>query len=499
MIKEIYENLSKEKISRFRNNADISMMATPDLYIGIKQDPKTGLMTVTKGEFDNDPTVRVHKLGYTEVAKNVDRQTVFHLVEKMGVSADTVVDRIEDLEDFREPAVMHKQTYKEKEVILSKVGDMKPGDEFSYTLPDQYGGYDNSVITKGETFKLACIEHNVLQYVQEDRYNPEMTEAEKVPIAYRVKTWDMAKDTWENGALKKIQLAHRPDGVSLNEPVRFDMSEISDVKIIPKRYTEQEIQDIASGKSINYDKVCERQPIENKEKYMDYVLQKNRPDYSYGDSIPMASIQQEWDSVVQRVPTWKKPGYMQEHTGNGIRFVEDPDTLPKKAEVEHREQYEKDHMVSSTEEYVEKNAIEKQVRNVQKCVEEAENVELIDTVSNLRWAAKDFDRQGKEWRKVAENCREAADQLTLGKNLDVVTSQEKEPNEHMKHIAKKLHEMYPNMEKGIKEYQAEQVDQLMKDFQKQQGELLKYQISKRQKEATQSANISKSHGGDFSR
>lgn len=503
MINDIYENHSKQKISRFRNNADISMMATPDLYIGIKQDPKTGLMDLTKGEYDNDPSIRVHELGYTKIGENIDRQTAFRMVENMGISANTIVEREEDLEDFREPVVMHKQTSKEKQAILSQLSKMQPGDELSYSLPVQRSGENNSVLTKGESFKLACIQPGMLQYVLEDRYTPGKTEEEKVPMAYRVRTSDMTKETWEAGALQKVHLQHRPDGVAFHEPVRFDLSELSDVKIIPKRYTEQEIQDISNGKSIDYDKVCERQPIQNKEQYMDYVLRKNRPDYSYGDSndFPAQTIKAEWEKVINEVPTWKRPEYVRDPESKEYRFMVDESSLPKEAEVEHRDQYKKEHMVFSEEPYEEKNAIEKQVRNVQKCVEEAENVELIDTVSNLRWAAKDFERQGKEWRQVAHECREAADKLTLGKSLDVVTSASRDPSEHMKHVAKKLHEMYPNMEKGIKEYQAQQVDQLMKDFQKQQSELLKYQVQKQQaKEASQSVGMTRSHGGsDYSR
>lgn len=492
IIKEDIYSDSKQKISRFAKNVHVSMMATPDLGIEITQNPKDGTYTLKQGEFDepmcgysggryeeDEIWTGVHEMGYSTIAEGIDRLTLYQKVESLGVSADCIVERESDLEDFREPVVMHKQSDAEKRAILSEVRKMKVGDELTFTLPDQRTD-DGNYVVKGETVSLACIEEHYahsgdskLQYVVRDIENPGKTEALRVPMARQVKTRDITGETWLED---KIFLKHHPDGMAFNEPESLSVAQITNVKLNKGRYTKEEINDLKAGKSIDYNKVCERHPIKDKEKYIEYVLESNRPDFTKGEHIARGTIKQEWDAAINKVPNFReKPMRTMVKDGKEIHY-QDPIKKIRSSEIEYQKQYLKDHPQASTKPYEEKNKVEEKVRHTQQYAIADGNTDRTDTIITLRRAAKEFELQGKEWQSLADKCYKAADRLPMGDKLDVVISTNMDNDQDMKLVSKKLNAMYPEMDKGLEKLNENRVESIMEDFKKEQSQILSAQL-----------------------
>ena len=489
---DIYDD-SKQKISRFAKNVHVSMAVTPDLAIDITQNPKDGTYTLKQGEFD-EPMIGymspeedelyggnshgVHTMGFTTIAEGVDRPTLYQKLESLGVSAECVVERESDLEDFKEPVVMHKQSEAEKRAILSEVKKMKVGDELTFTLPD-VRTEDGNYVVKGQTVSLACIEEDSahvdtkFQYVVRDRADINKTEASKVPQTRQVGVKDVIGEMWVE---ENIFLKHHPDEMAFNTPEEFTIDKITNLKLNRGRYTREEIEDLKEGKSIDYDKVCARNPIKDKEKYMEYVLESNRPDFTKGENIAYGTIKQEWDAAINKIPNWRKKAMIEkEIDGKQVRF-EDSLKRVKPLEKEYQKQYEREHPGISTEPYQAQREMEHKVRMTQAYAMKDKNMELTDAIITLRRAAQDFELQGKNWKNLADKCNEASDRLTMGDNLGVVITANFKSDANIKQVAKKIDEMYPEMKKGLDKLNSDRINQIRDDFDKQQRQVLAEQL-----------------------
>lgn len=497
---------SKQKVSRFAKNVHVSMAPTPDLGIDITQNPKDGTYTLKKGEFDvpmggymdeeDDQSYGVHEMGYVTVAEAIDRPTLYQKVEQLGVSADCIVERESDLEDFREPVVMHHQSDKEKQIILTEVKKMRVGDELTFTLPDIRSD-DGNFVTKGQTVSLACIEEqsahcgdSKLQYVVRDIEDPSKTEALRVPLARQVKAKDIVGEQWIE---KDIYLKHFSDGMVFNSQESYKVDQISNLKINKGRYTKEEIEDLKAGKSIDYNKVCERQPIKDKEKYMEYVLESNRPDYTKGEHIARGTIKQEWDSAINKIPNFReKPMRTMHKEGKDIQY-QDPIKRIRRSETEYQKQYLSEHPEASTKPYEEQNNAEVKVRRTQQYAIDEGNTDRTDTIITLRRAAKEFELQGKEWQSLADKCYKAADRLPMGDKLDVVISTNMDNDADMKFVSKKLNTMYPEMDKGLEKLNESRVETIMEDFKKQQSQILSAQLKAQSEKAANRDSNDRGH------
>ena len=450
--KELYADYSKQRISRFKDNAHIEMMPTKDLALDITQNAKDGSYTLKTGKPGKD-----REAEYTTLGEGLDRQTVFTMVEQLGVSADAVVERKEDLEDFREPVIMHKQSTKEKEVILSEISKMKPGDELSVSLPDRSSS-DGNYVVKGETVSLACIDKDTFQYVMRNRYNSGKTEEEKVPKVHQV-----SKEILLSGRdTDNLALNIHPDRLIVNQPESFKASELSNVKINKGKYTAEEISDLKAGKSINLDTVLARNPIQDEGQYISYVLEHNRPSFTQGSEKAWGTIKMEWDRGFNNTPAWKRQEDLPEKEQQRI------------AKLSKEEQKEELRKIG----YQEKDNLEKKIRETQHMVIDAENTDRLDAIITLRRAAEDIRLQGKDGRKLAWNCDEIASKLPQGDNLSVTAASLMDKSESLSLVTDKLKGMYPNIDKGLSKLNEQRTEDVMKSFLAEQGKILAKQKAK---------------------
>ena len=483
---EFFDVINNHKITRFNDDAHVTIMPTSDLSIDITQNSKDKTYTLKTGKYEDvkSPMMEgrdsgeyqsdIQNMQYTTLGEVLDRPTVFNMVEQLGILADAVVERKEDLEDFREPVIMHKQSTKEKGVILSEVSKMKPGDELSFSRPDMQSA-DGNYVTKGETVRLACVEKDTFQYVITDRYNSRKTEEEKVPKVHQV-TKDMLL---ANPGTEKAAIRVHPDGLVINQAESYKPSELSNVKISKGKYTAEEINDLKNGKAINLDTVLDRNPIQDKSGYISYVMEHNRPNFTKGDEKAWGTMKMEWDRGFNNTPAWKRPEDLPEKDQKRIN------ALPKDQQKEELRKIG----------YMEKDALEKKIRDTQHMVIDASNTDRLDAIITLRRAAEDMRQQGKEWRKLAKNCDEIASKLPNGDNLKVTAASLMDKSDSLSMVTDKLKGMYPDIDKGLNKLNERRTEDVMKSFLSEQEKILAKQKEKNMEKAMEKENKPKKAKG----
>ena len=439
---KITEDVSRRKISKFRSDASIEWQCQSDkLQPGEKklrviQDGKTGKFKMEAGKENSSRTL----------GENMDRAAVFEKIDQLGLPVEKAVDREWDLGDFKEPVVSHTQSTQEKEIIFNKAKDMKPGDELSYTLPN-FRISEGTRDVQGETITLACVEKGRLQYVPRDLEQMEKSSEEKVPMARRIPSSELTGE-FKSG---NVNLKHRPNQLGFDTPVTYALTEIKDVKMVKGKYNEEEIEALKAGKPVDYDKIYDRNPIKDKEAYISHVLKENKPDFTHGENTAFTTMKEEWDSAIN------------------------------KEELEIRLKKEKG--LSVKEDYNKFNEKIGLMREAQRSVIKAKNTDRLDAIIGLRRAAKQFERQGKEWRKLSKDCKDLADKLTLGNNLEVIVSTSQKRDENLATLGKSLKQIYPDINKGLGNVNELRSEKIMEEFQKKQKEILEEQLKKQQEKA----------------
>ena len=160
---------------------------------------------------------------------------------------------------------------------------------------------------------------------------------------------------------------------------------------------------------------------------------------------------------------------------------EEWDSAINKEELEIRLKKEKG--LSVKEDYNKFNEKIGLMREAQRSVIKAKNTDRLDAIIGLRRAAKQFERQGKEWRKLSKDCKDLADKLTLGNNLEVIVSTSQKRDENLATLGKSLKQMYPDINKGLGNVNELRSEKIMEEFQKKQKEILEEQLKKQQEKA----------------
>lgn len=292
-----WQDFGSEKISDLNQDADLILIKPscsekereeyPDLatnfdYIYVRQegfpyeDEKVYYMTTGSMDVrDSYPNAEVDGKSVEDLApmaamacrdmdsyemKVMDKPVLFHRLEGMGVNLDEMVERKEDLGDFRSPVVYHDQSKEEKSLILSEVADMKPGDELTYTatLTKQ----DEQVTEK---YRFACIDKDTLLRFEISPNNlvaiNRHVQDEKIP------KWKMRDDPY---------LMHWNNNYQSSQAL--DLEDVRDIKINRDRFTKEEVEALSTGKSIDYNKVSARREIPDREDYLSYVINHSRGD-----------------------------------------------------------------------------------------------------------------------------------------------------------------------------------------------------------------------------
>lgn len=436
---QIYADESRRKISKFRDDAEISWKVKSDKLeqgessIAITQDAKSGKYKLEVGS-ENGQKSRI-------AGENLDRPALFEKVDQMGLPVEKLVEREWDLGDFKEPVVSHTQSLAEKEIILNKVKDMKPGDEISYTLPD-FRISEGTRVVKGETVSLACLEEGKLRYVPRDLDHVEKSMEDRVPLARQIRTEDLLGQ-FKSG---NMNLKHRPYQLGFDTPVTYSLTELKDVKIVKGKYNEEEIKKLKAGKSVNYDDIYERNPIKDKAAYISHVLSENKPDFTKGENPAVLTMREEWDSKLNKELL-------------NIRL-------------------KKEDGLSVKEDYAKLNETKTKMRDTQRCVIAAKNTDRLDAIIDLRHAAKTFERQGKEWRKLATDCKDLADKLTIGNNLEVIIATNLGKDENLTTLGKSLKQTFPDINKGLTNVNELRSEKIMEQFHQEQKKRLDEQLEK---------------------
>lgn len=181
------------------------------------------------------------------------KEAVLEDLDSRGVKVENVVERAEDLGDFKSPVVYHDQSNEEKHIITEKILTMQPGDELSYVLQEQEGK------TK---YRFACVDKDHVV-----RFDMDSTNLTK-PVKHIDDLTLNKHDLYNSG-----DLIHRSNktGPSLNAT----WNGVEDIKINKGRFTEEEINQLKQGKVIDYNKVAERSHIPDKEEYLLHVLNRS--------------------------------------------------------------------------------------------------------------------------------------------------------------------------------------------------------------------------------
>lgn len=199
----------------------------------------------------------------------MDKPVLFQRLEDMGINVETVVERKEDLEDFKSPVVYHNQTKDEKSLILSNIRDMKPGDELTYTI-----NLDKSDEKTTEKYRFACVDKDTLlrfdiTHTNLVKANPHVQD--EMIAKYKV------RDLYDEDGVGK--LVHWNS--NWRDSQRIPMNDVLDIKINKNRFTKEEVETLKKGKAIDYNKVSERQDIPDKEDYLSYIVNRSNANTKY--------------------------------------------------------------------------------------------------------------------------------------------------------------------------------------------------------------------------
>lgn len=451
-------------------NKEIEWIDLSTQKIGNKNRPVS--MTFYQKENENNSITITQKLGMREFLlshvssekadiepqKIPDKETLFHAVEALGLPADKLVARERDLGDLKEPVVMHAQSTMEKELIMRTVKEMQPGDELTYSLPDRRSD-DREYVTKGPSVTLACVEKDKLQYLFIRGGERQETE-ESVPFARQVKATELLQPNGDGS----FSLNYHPDGLSFRQAESYQLSDVQDVHIAKGKFNQAEIDAIRSGKSIDYTQVLQRQPIKNEKAYIAYVLKKNCPNFTHGEDRAIGTMDMEWQFGV-RSNFWGK----EESLSQKARAVIENADSKNKEKVLNKALWETHK--------AERNRLEDLSFDTARALSRAGNTDRMDAVITLSRAVKDFSSRDGEWKELGGQCRQIANKLPQGENLDIVASITKR-NGKTNMLVDELKKLYPDIDKGLSKLHEKRTETVMESFYKEQQQQLQKQKGK---------------------
>lgn len=323
-------------------------------------------------------------LPYESEGYPLNKNETLLLLDSTGVDVHQVVEREEDLGDLFSPSIYHDQTKNEKRIILDDVLSIQPGDELTYTLPNQ----DPHEFPTKVKHHLACIGKDELVSFTIGSTN--LTDenshvSQHIMRGTAIRGGDHLRhfnNNWEAGK-------------------SFTLNEIQDIKINKGRFTEEELERLKEGRSIDFNKVAARKEIPDKEAFFTHVLQGANP-----KQLEAADAM-----------------YKETHNKN----------LPNE---EHRE-------------------LSGRIFETTYHLNLSGNKELRKAVTTLHDAAMQMTHEGLEGQKMATACVAVANGLAQGCGLDLATTKAEKEHAHISAyvdiIKEQMESRYPKLDKGIEE------------------------------------------------
>lgn len=317
------------------------------------------------------------------------------------------------VKDANSPVVLHVQPVSEKEAVLKSISSMKVGDELLYTFfhdaPKVFG-------KEIESFRFVCVEKGKLLAYSLTPKNMVLENA------------NASKNLVDAESFERLDHLVNPE----NKEV-VDAENIREIKINPGRFNNSEVEALKSGKSLDYNQVYERFPIQDAEKFLQYALERSHRENHRGISI--------WNKE------FENPALTQEEIEECLRHK-----ILAKTEEERVLWDAKYYNPSLTEKG--RDELRKEIHETRKAMV-LKNKELHKGLGVLRQVADEVIHEGSIGQKMARVCTFIANGLARGNGLALSCEQAKKalPEEsawiHLVHSH--LQSRYKNIDKGLEE------------------------------------------------
>lgn len=204
------------------------------------------------------PKFIAHNQDTKDWATDLNQNELLLVMEDKGIAADKIIYHKDLLKDFNSPVVYHQQTEFEKDIWLSRLSSMKPGDELIYSIRRDI---DEQPARKPEleTYRYACVEKGIILPFKLEKANQvkENSDAHEDRL-------------YAERFAYKGKLLHWEHSWIGSETISLD--HVRDIKINKGRFTEEEIGLLKEGKPLDYNKVYARKEIPDMEEYMAYKM-----------------------------------------------------------------------------------------------------------------------------------------------------------------------------------------------------------------------------------
>lgn len=188
------------------------------------------------------------------------KEEIFAKFTRQSMDLLELVESAEDLDDYapNEPIIYHQQSEYEKRCLFDLINQMKKGDELTFNLR-------TDPTNEEITMYYVCLDNQKLKHFHLDK-------------DHMARSWNQYEIPCSDLHNTNTEYLYPTGNAKYMKQIKnmYKIAQIEDFKIRPNRFTEEEIENLIHNRPVDYDIICERNPIIDPSAYIQYIIQKHK-------------------------------------------------------------------------------------------------------------------------------------------------------------------------------------------------------------------------------